>query len=101
MARVGEAATGVGVNASTLTAQDRQRLSSQCAMILARLERGHASNAELASISLKYTGRISELRAAGYCIECQRAENGLRMYALVPRVPASEPVQQKMFGGIR
>ncbi len=45
---------------------DVQRLTGQNALILARLRQGPATAAELAQISLKYTSRISDLRAAGY-----------------------------------
>ena len=46
-----------------------KRLSGQSQRILARLQQGPASNAELAAISLKYTSRISDLRKAGYHVE--------------------------------
>ncbi|NLX57310.1 MAG: hypothetical protein GXY58_19545 [Planctomycetaceae bacterium] len=45
---------------------ERPRLTGQNAAILERLKRGPATNRELAAISLKYTSRISDLRAAGY-----------------------------------
>ena len=48
---------------------ERTRLAGQAARILARLQAGPATNTELAAIALKYTGRISELRQAGYAIE--------------------------------
>ena len=65
--------------------QDRPRLRGQNATILARLKRGPATNAELAGISLKYTSRISDIRAAGYCVTCERGENGLNVYRLEVR----------------
>jgi hypothetical protein len=46
--------------------EEARRLGKQCASILARLQQGAASNFELASLSLKYTSRISDLRRAGY-----------------------------------
>jgi hypothetical protein len=45
-----------------------RRLSSQNARILERLQKGPASNYELAQISLKYTSRLSDLRKAGYVV---------------------------------
>jgi hypothetical protein len=62
---------------------DRPRLSGQNAVILARLRQGTTSNVELADISLKYTSRLSDLRAAGYDIVCHRGEKGLNFYELV------------------
>lgn len=86
------------MNAATLTPQDKARLSHQCALILARLEQGTASNVELAHLSLKYTSRISDLRDAGYSIDCVRGKNGVNVYVLVPRVPPPPPpVQASLF----
>ena len=45
------------------------RLSAQCQRILERLRQGPATNRELARIALKYTSRISDLRAAGHRID--------------------------------
>lgn len=60
------------------------RLSRQCRRILDLLRRGPASNRELAALSLKYTGRISELRQAGYQIEVIQHDHatGLVLYDL-------------------
>ena len=67
--------------------EEAPRLSKQCAAILARLQEGPATNRELAAISLKYTSRISDLRAAGYevSITARDHETGLNTYALVRR----------------
>ena len=46
--------------------EERPRLTGQNLAILERLQRGPATNRELAQISLKYTSRVSDLRAAGY-----------------------------------
>jgi uncharacterized protein YmfQ (DUF2313 family) len=46
--------------------EEARRLSGQCAAILQRLHQGPATNRELAGLSLKYTSRLSDLRAAGY-----------------------------------
>jgi hypothetical protein len=67
----------------SLTPADKKRLTGQCAAILARLECGSATNVELASMSLKYTSRLSDLRAAGHVIECERKAGGLSVYRLV------------------
>jgi hypothetical protein len=47
------------------TAAEDKRLSAQCQAILDRLKQGEATNTELAAIALKYTSRLSDLRAAG------------------------------------
>jgi hypothetical protein len=44
----------------------RARLSRQCQAILDRLTQGAATNRELAELALKYTSRLSDIRAAGY-----------------------------------
>lgn len=58
------------------------RLASQSLKILERLHRGPASNHELAQISLKYTSRISDLRAAGCVVTCERKSGGGAVYTL-------------------
>jgi len=67
---------------SHIVAADVPRLTGQNAAILARLQRGPATNRELAEISLKYTSRTSDLRAAGYRIACVRGPGGLSVYTL-------------------
>ena len=64
-----------------------RRLSRQCRAILTRLQQGPASNRDLAAICLKYTGRISDLRKAGYNVECydQDRATGLSWYRLAAR----------------
>lgn len=54
----------------TVPAAAKTRMSRQCRLILRRLREGPATNAELAAISLKYGGRTSDLRKAGYVITC-------------------------------
>ena len=61
---------------------DVPRLTGQNAAILAQLQHGPATNAMLARLSLKYTSRISDLRAAGYRIKCERMDRGLTIYTL-------------------
>ena len=70
--------------ASAVTTADAKRFSRQCAAILARLEHGPASNVELAAISIKYTGRISDLRKRGVRILCDRGEGGVNWYRIEP-----------------
>lgn len=74
----------IRVNAS-VHAAEAPRLSRQCRLILERLRVGAATNRELSELSLKYTGRISELRQAGYDVRViQRDhESGLNTYRLV------------------
>ena len=62
--------------------EDHKRLEGQNGAILARLKSGIATNVELASISLKYTARISDIRAAGYEIDARRVKGGLWEYRL-------------------
>jgi hypothetical protein len=63
---------------------EEHRLSSQCAAILERLQRGPASNRDLATIALKYTSRISDLRASGHKVEIveRNRDTGLTIYKL-------------------
>lgn len=61
---------------------DLPRLTGQNAAILDRLRQGPATNVELAAISLKYTSRLSDLRAAGYAVSCHRGEGGVNTYRL-------------------
>ena len=44
------------------------RVGGQCLKILRRLVGGPATNRDLADISLKYTGRVSDLRKSGFRI---------------------------------
>jgi len=64
--------------------QERERLRGQAGKILERLRQGRATNAELSRLALKYTGRISDLRAKGYDIRMveQDRESGLTVYEL-------------------
>ena len=73
----------IAVN-KTVDPAETPRLSKQCATMLERLRQGPATNHELARIGLKYTSRISDLRAAGYDIQIvgKNTETGERTYAL-------------------
>jgi hypothetical protein len=68
----------------TLERRERRRLSKQNAEILARLQRGSASNSELAEMALNYRARISELRQAGFNVECfdRNRETGYARYRI-------------------
>ena len=72
---------GIAVN-RTVAAEDRPRLSRQCEAILALLRQQSRTNRELADVALKYTSRLSDLRAAGYVIDCERIGEGLTRYTL-------------------
>jgi hypothetical protein len=67
-----------------LEPEERPRLGGQCRAILERLRRGRATNRELAGISLKYTGRISDLRKSGYeiVVVSRDRKTGLTWYEL-------------------
>lgn len=69
-----------------LNAADVSRLSAQCAEILRRLAQGPATNRELATVALKYTSRVSDLREAGWDIACDRLDGGLTRYQLLGRL---------------
>lgn len=49
------------------------RLGRQCRLILEAITGRWASSAELSDIALKYSGRISDLRARGYEIQVRRS----------------------------
>jgi hypothetical protein len=63
--------------------KEQVRLSKSADAVLRRLRMGPATNAELAEVSLKYTSRISDLRARGYRIEAEHLERGLWRYTVV------------------
>ena len=71
-------------------------MSRQTVEIIERLLDGPATNADLARIALKYTGRISDAREAGYTITCTRLHGGLMRYELIDW-PASRSRQGEMF----
>ena len=67
-----------------LAKAERPRLAGQNLAILERLQCGPATNRALAKISLKYTSRISDLRAAGYDVRVVSADRktGVTVYEL-------------------
>lgn len=76
--------TAAPVIRSSAPVEMRPRLSRQCQLILDRLTEGPATNRELSQIALKYTGRISELKQAGYKVACydQNRVTGFSRYRL-------------------
>jgi hypothetical protein len=68
----------------TLSAPERRRLSSQCERILALLHRGPATNRQLSDLALNYKARVSDLRKAGYRVECvdRNTRTGFSRYRL-------------------
>lgn len=65
-----------------MDAADLKRTKDQTKAIVARLQRGPATNVELAKIALKYTSRVSDARKLGYTIQCKREKGGLTTYWL-------------------
>lgn len=66
---------------------DVARLSGQNLAIYRRLQQGPATNKELAGMALKYTSRLSDLRAAGFTIAAKRVgDEGCVVYSLVKEV---------------
>jgi hypothetical protein len=63
------------------------RLSRHNEVILAMLQEGTVTNVDIAKISKNHTARISNLRAAGYDIQCEfiNRETGLTKYTLLGR----------------
>lgn len=66
-----------------VVAKDVRRLTGQNLAILERLRKGPATNVELAQVAMKYTSRISDIRAKGYRIDCERLDGGVTRYRLV------------------
>jgi hypothetical protein len=67
--------------------EEKPRLTGQNQSILERLQRGPATNRELAALSLKYTSRVSDLRAAGYNVVAVARDRatGITMYELITK----------------
>jgi hypothetical protein len=74
----------MGPRGVTLPPVTQQRLSRQCAAILARLQQGPVTNRDLSQLALSYTRRLSDLREAGYAVECYRSDEatGVNWYRL-------------------
>lgn len=73
---------------------EHARLSRQCQAIVTRLKKGDATNSELAQIALKYTSRISDLRAKGWVVNVVAKDHatGLTTY----RLHAAEATQLEL-----
>lgn len=69
----------VALNAS-VDPRDRARLSAKQEVVLATLKSGPRTNRQLNAICFSYRQRVSELRDAGYVIDCERGEDGLAVY---------------------
>jgi hypothetical protein len=80
-----------------LSPPETRRLSRQCQTILDLLRSGRVTNTELAKVSLKYTSRLSDLRAAGHDVRVvtQDRRTGVTVYEL--RRPTAHLVQPSMF----
>jgi hypothetical protein len=66
--------------------QDVPRTRGQNLAILTRLRQGPATNVELAGLALKYTSRLSDLRANGHTIQADArvpGDGGVVTYRLV------------------
>ena len=72
----------------SLHLDEQKRLNRQCREMLARLEVGPATNTELVQIAMNHTGRISDLRAAGYLIDkvSYDRKTGVAVYELRGRI---------------
>ncbi len=68
----------------TIPHEARRRLSRQCRAILERLRAGPALNSELVGYAMKYTSRVSDIRKAGFVIDCEIVDQkaGLFRYTL-------------------
>lgn len=63
---------------------DVRRLAGQNAAILELLrEKREVPNYELNKISMKYTGRLSDLRKAGYNVQISRRDGAVHWYSLI------------------
>jgi hypothetical protein len=75
----------IRVTDPTVATENKARLSKKCLEVLAMLRRGEVTNVELAQVALDYRGRIRDLRAAGFRIECldKQSKSGVTRYKLM------------------
>ena len=75
----------IGPRLGVVPPEERQRLSTQCRAILARLQAGPATNRHLSDIGLNYRARVSELRQHGYNVQVieRDTKTGRSVYALI------------------
>jgi hypothetical protein len=75
----------IRVTDPTVETETKVRLSKKCLEVLAMLRQGEVTNVELAQVALDYRGRIRDLRAAGFHIECfdKQSKTGVTRYKLM------------------
>jgi hypothetical protein len=75
----------IRVTDPTVATENKARLSKKCLEVLAMLRQGEVTNVELAQVALDYRGRIRDLRAAGFRIECldKQSKSGVTRYKLM------------------
>lgn len=64
----------------TVDPRDAARLSAKQEVVLATLKAGPKTNRQLNAICFSYRQRVSELRDAGYVIDCERGDDGIATY---------------------
>lgn len=75
----------IRVTDNTVDPESKPRLSKKSLEVLVMLRKGEVTNVELAQIALDYRGRIRDLRAAGFRIECldKQSKSGVTRYKLM------------------
>lgn len=75
----------IRVSDQTVASENKPRLSKKCLEVLAMLRKGEVTNVELVQVALDYRGRIRDLRAAGFRIECldKQSKSGVTRYKLM------------------
>lgn len=75
----------IRVTDSTVDADSKPRLSKKCLEVLEMLRKGEVTNVELVQVALDYRGRIRDLRAAGFQIQCldKQSKSGVTRYKLM------------------
>lgn len=66
-----------------MTTKELRRYRSQADQVLARLQRGPATNVELQRFALRFGARIYDLRQRGLRIATEPLENGVVQYRLL------------------
>lgn len=75
----------IRVTDPSVSSEAKPRLSKKSLEVLQMLRKGEVTNVELAQIALDYRGRIRDLRAAGFRIECldKQSKSGVTRYKLM------------------
>ena len=75
----------IRVSDPTVAPETKTRLSKKSLEVLSMLRQGEVTNVELAQVALDYRGRIRDLRAAGFRIECfdKQSKSGVTRYKLL------------------